>query len=116
MLYYQNGSEDTDLSAADLRTGLHTALDKLGRRKKVLAVPPDITRFYSRAGELTEMAWEYFGPAMTDVLPAIGTHFAMTAEEIAKMFGAVPGTSGRIEPTNGRWEKQRCGTRCALGR
>ena len=55
MLYYQNGHENADLSAADLRAGLHAALDKLGRRKKVLAVPPDITRFYSRAGELTEM-------------------------------------------------------------
>jgi len=96
MLYYENGNENADLSAEDMRAGLHAALEKLGRRKKVLAVPPDITRLYSRAGELTEMAWEYFGPAMTDVLPAIGTHFAMTEEEIAKMFGAVPSKLFRV--------------------
>ena len=56
MLYYNRGSENDNLTADDLRQGLYLALEKLGGRKKVLAVPPDITRFYSRAGELTEMA------------------------------------------------------------
>ncbi len=56
-------------------------------RKKVLAVPPDFTRFHSKAGELTEMAWEYYGDRLTDVLPALGTHKAMTDHQIATMFG-----------------------------
>ena len=87
MLYYSRGSQDDHLSAEDLRKGLYEALDKLGARKKVLALPPDITRFYSRAGELTRDAWRYYGAALTDILPALGTHFPMTAGEIRRMFG-----------------------------
>ncbi len=90
MLYYRRGSESDHLSGEDLRRGLCEALDKLGKRKKVLALPPDITRFYSRAGELTRYAWQYYGEALTDILPAVGTHFAMTADEIRRMFGDVP--------------------------
>jgi nickel-dependent lactate racemase len=56
----------------------------------VLAVPPDITRYHSKAGLLTEYAWEYYGERLRDVLPALGTHAAMTRREIARMFGAVP--------------------------
>jgi len=58
MLYYARGDINSNLTAEDLKQGLCEALDKLGPRKKVLAVPPDITRFYSRAGELTRMAWQ----------------------------------------------------------
>jgi len=90
MLYYRRGRESDNLSAEDLRQGLFEALDKLGRRRKVLALPPDITRFYSRAGELTRYARQYYGEALTDILPAVGTHFAMTEPEIRRMFGDVP--------------------------
>jgi len=90
MLYYSRGSENDNLSADDLKRGLYEALDKLGARRKVLALPPDITRFHSRAGELTRFAWQYYGDALTDILPAIGTHFAMTEAEIERMFGDVP--------------------------
>jgi nickel-dependent lactate racemase len=90
MLYYARGDINSNLTAEDLKAGLYQALDKLGRRKKVLAVPPDITRFYSRAGELTQMAWQYYGTTMTDILPALGTHFVMTEAEIKRMFGNTP--------------------------
>ena len=90
MLLYKRGSEDDILSREDLNAGLYEALDKLGKRKKVLAVPPDITRFYSRAGELTFMAWQYYGNRLTDVLPAVGTHSPMTEDEIRKMYGQTP--------------------------
>ena len=90
MLYYSKGSRDENFSADDLQTGLREALDKIGQRQKVLAIPPDITRFYSRAGELTKMAWEYYKDTMTDILPALGTHFPMTQEEITRMFGDIP--------------------------
>ncbi len=90
MLYYSKGSRDENFSADDLQTGLREALGKIGQRQKVLAIPPDITRFYSRAGELTKMAWEYYKDTMTDILPALGTHFPMTQEEITRMFGDIP--------------------------
>jgi len=90
MLYYKRGSINEDLSADDLKQGLFAALDAIGAKNKILAIPPDITRFYSRAGELTNLAWQYYGDKMTDVLPALGTHFAMTPEEITRMFGDMP--------------------------
>jgi len=87
---YSKGGKNANLSADDLRKGLLEALGKLGQKKKILAIPPDITRFYSRAGELTEMAWEYYGDTITDILPALGTHCPMTEAEIKRMFGKIP--------------------------
>jgi nickel-dependent lactate racemase len=96
MIYFQRGNENENLTAAELNEGLCAALDMLGSKKKVLAIPPDITRFYSRAGLLTEFAWKYCGEAMTDILPALGTHFAMTDTEIGRMFGDIPHDLFRI--------------------
>lgn len=90
MIYYSRGSEKETLSHEDLKNGLTDALQKLGQRKKVLALPPDFTRFHSRAGELTKYAWEYYGDKLTDILPAIGTHFPMTQNEITEMFDDIP--------------------------
>ena len=93
MLYYARGGRDENLSNDDLREGLYAALDalsKAGQPQRVLAVPPDITRFHSRAGYLTEQAWRYYGERLTDVLPALGTHFPMTADEIKQMYGNTP--------------------------
>ena len=59
MIYYQIGSPQTSLSRDDLKRGLNEAMDKLGERHRVIAVPPDYTRLPSKAGELTEIAWEY---------------------------------------------------------
>lgn len=78
------------MSADDLRTALFSALDAIGARSRVLAVPPDFTRFHSQAGVLTELAWKYYGDRLTDVLPALGTHKAMTDSEIATMYGDTP--------------------------
>ncbi len=90
MIYYEKGSTDIELSSDDLKTGLFEALNKLGAKHKVLAIPPDYTRLPSRAGELTEYAWQYYGHALTDVLPALGTHSPMTDHQIAHMFGTLP--------------------------
>jgi len=96
MIYYQKGSESTVLSDADLQSGLFEALDQLGNKQKVLAIPPDYTRFHSKAGELTTFTYEYFKDKLTDVLPALGTHNAMTAEEIDHMFKGVPSSLFRV--------------------
>ena len=96
MIYFEKGGKDLELSRDDIREGLNLALDRLGSRKKVLAVPPDITRAHSLAGPITEMAWEYFGDNMTDILPALGTHAPMTPAEIKKMYGATPASLFRI--------------------
>ena len=96
MLYYKRGSSTDVLTADDLKKGLFEALDKMGAKNKVLALPPDFTRFHSHAGELTNYTWQYFGDKLTDVMPALGTHFAMTDEEIKEMFGDVPANLFRV--------------------
>ncbi len=81
------------MSPEEFRAGLYEALDKLEKirpRKKVLAVPPDFTRFHSKAGELTDMTFEYYGDRLTDVLPALGTHKPMSESELATMYPKTP--------------------------
>ena len=96
MIYYQNGSTTNNLSREDLESGLREAFGKLGEKRKVLAIPPDYTRLPSRAGELTEISWEYYGDRLTDILPALGTHTPMTGEQIAHMFGKTPADRIRV--------------------
>lgn len=89
-LFFGAGSATTEMSPSDIRSNLFSALDKLGKRNKVLAVPPDFTRMHSQSGVLTELAWDYYGDKLTDVLPALGTHKPMSDHEIATMFGETP--------------------------
>lgn len=71
----------------DLLTG---ALQKLGLRSRVLAVPPDLTRIHSQAGVLTQMAHQYYGDRLAAVLPALGTHAPLRPDQIRHMFGDIP--------------------------
>lgn len=89
-LLSESTSETQELSSAEMRTSLFRALDALGPRRKVLAIPPDFTRYHSRAGELTAFAREYYGDRLTHVLPALGTHAPMTDGQIHCMFHGVP--------------------------
>ncbi len=93
MIYFQKGGENSILTDIDLKESLIEALKKLGSGKKldkVLIIPPDFTRFHSKAGILTSIAYEYFGNKLTDILPALGTHTPMTESEIDKMFPGMP--------------------------
>jgi nickel-dependent lactate racemase len=90
MIFFEKGSPDSALSHEDLRQGLFAALDLLGSKKKVLAIPPDYTRLPSNAGILTSFVFEYFQKKLTDILPALGTHTPMTDGQIEHMFPGVP--------------------------
>lgn len=96
MIYFKQGSENAVLTSKDLEVGIISALDKLGVRKKVLVVPPDCTRFHSRAGELTSYIYRYYKENLRDILPALGTHSPMTDSQIEEMFKAVPGSLFRV--------------------
>jgi nickel-dependent lactate racemase len=96
MIYYQSGSENTVLSPNDLEYGVYSALVKIGPRKKVLVVPPDFTRFHSRAGDITTLIYNYYRENLKDVLPALGTHSPMTGKEISEMYKGVPEDLFRI--------------------
>jgi nickel-dependent lactate racemase len=74
--------------AERLLDGLLAGLGKLDR---VLLLPPDFTRFHSGAGELTSLIYARLSKRATvEVLPALGTHAPMTAEDVQTMFPGIP--------------------------
>jgi nickel-dependent lactate racemase len=89
-LHCATGSETTDLTSAQLDSLLSESLAKLGPRNRVLAIPPDASRLHSRAGDLTRLAWRYYGDRLQAVLPALGTHTPMGPSQLEHMFGDVP--------------------------
>ena len=59
--------------------------------KKVLLLPPDFTRFYSNAGLITNYYYHaLIDHCEVDILPALGTHEAMSKEQCEEMFGDIP--------------------------
>lgn len=90
MLYFSRGSKTDVITPEEVRSILNGVFDKMGRKKRVLTIPPDFTRFNSYAGPITEMVYDYFGTALTDVMPALGTHVPMTESQINTMFGHTP--------------------------
>ncbi|MBP87136.1 MAG: D-mannonate epimerase [Planctomycetaceae bacterium] len=89
-IFFAEGSSTTELSDEQLRSGLESAFSQLGDRQRVLAIPPDFTRFNSRAGLLTCMTHDYFGDQLTDVMPALGTHVSMPECQLKRMFPSLP--------------------------
>ena len=96
MLYFARGSASDIISPAEVRSALYGVFDNLGPRKRVLAIPPDFTRFNSYAGPLTAMADDYYGEALTDIMPALGTHSPMTPSQIEEMFPGVSPEKFRV--------------------
>lgn len=96
MLYYARGSKTDNISPDEVRSILKEVFDGMGIKKRVVAIPPDFTRFNSYAGPITEMAYDYFQDALTDVMPALGTHTPMTDEQISAMFGHTPKNLFRV--------------------
>lgn len=84
------GSEHTNLAEAEIRDLVRGYLDQLGPRRKVLIVPPDHTRLHSRAGLITSAIRDYYGDAVAGILPALGTHRPMSADELDLMFPGIP--------------------------
>lgn len=61
------------------------------RPKRVLLLPPDITRMHSGVGRMTEMLYRHFAEeAEVFVIPTLGQHVPHTPEENQVMFGSIP--------------------------
>ena len=75
-LFFAVGSPETELSEAQIREGLYTALrhlDASRERRRVLAVPPDFTRMHSQSGVLTEYGERVLSASrLVDVLTSAG--------------------------------------------
>ncbi len=99
------GLDDTALLAA-IRISMKN-LNAYGRDpkaglKKVLLIPPDLTRMHSGAGKITALYYELLkDTCQVDVMPALGTHDPMNERECRDFFGeSVP--SDRILVHNWR--------------
>jgi len=90
MIYYQSGSENTIITPGELKHGIFSALEKLGSKKKVLAIPPDQSRIHSKAGDITSLLYRYYGKNLSDILPALGTHVPMERQQTEEMFRDIP--------------------------
>ena len=100
MLLSGKGAPCLDLSGEEadalFSQALSKALEKAKGTGPVLILPPDITRFYSQAGFLTGVAARELGGRLGAVMPALGTHMAMTDGELRRMFPDTPVEKFRV--------------------
>jgi nickel-dependent lactate racemase len=89
-LFLQHARPERILSPQELKELTVGSLRMLGARRKVLAVPPDRTRLHSRAGEITEYVYSYYGANLKAILPALGTHARMESPDLDRMFSGIP--------------------------
>ena len=82
------GSADSVITDEELAKLVLSVMPE--NRKKICVVPPDMTRFHSKAGVITNALCRHYGEAVTDVIPALGTHVPMTDEQLDTMYGEVP--------------------------
>jgi nickel-dependent lactate racemase len=94
MDFLHEGSPTTVIDESHAARLVDSLLEQLRRRgplRRVLLLPPDITRIHSWAGFLTCLLYERLrNDAEVAILPATGTHFPMTDAEIERMFPGVP--------------------------
>jgi len=91
MMYFAEGKADATISLTRISELTDTLLGKLGKLDRVLLLPPDFTRYHSYAGEIVSLIYEKLkNRSHIGIMPAVGTHTAMTAEEISIMFPGIP--------------------------
>lgn len=80
------------LDREQIEDALRASIEELkGTLSKVLLIPPDFTRMYSGAGEITAVYYRLLksqnSNCIVDILPALGTHRPMSREEALAFFG-----------------------------
>lgn len=88
---YLIAQTDAGLTKEEIKSALLKSLE--GRNlKKVLILPPDFTRFHSGAGYITNVYYHALTEkgVQVDIMPALGTHVAMTEAQWNAMFGDIP--------------------------
>jgi len=94
MEFLHEGSGQTVIDEARAKHHVQALLAQLRQRgplRRVLILPPDMTRLHSWAGFLTcELYEQLHRVAEVAILPAVGTHLAMSADELTHMFPGVP--------------------------
>ena len=99
--------EADSISRPEVEQMCQRLLDEARRRlnirdfRRVLLLPPDLTRAHSGAGWITETLYKLL-PKSCDihVIPTLGQHEPHTREQNAQMFGSIP--HERIHPHDWR--------------
>lgn len=82
--------EKKDISREEMENQFDVFISKIShfKIKNILIVPPDITRYYSMAGTITQTLYTKLSEKYNvDIMPALGTHAKMSEQDIKKMFG-----------------------------
>lgn len=91
--------EGQALGEAEIRGAVRRLLEEARTRvlagkkrdlRRVLLLPPDLTRAHSGAGRITEMLYEELAGCEVAVIPTLGQHRPHTEEENRWMFGKIP--------------------------
>ena len=84
-----DGSPERTISQVELEQHLEYLVENWIVKpnvQRLLLLPPDHTRLFSLAGPITAWLYRRLGQQMTvDVMPALGTHKAMSAEKCETM-------------------------------
>jgi len=87
--------EGEALTEAQIQGAVDRTLEEARKRinrdlKRVLLLPPDLTRAHSGAGKITEMFYKALPDAHVEVIPTLGQHVPHTEAENKWMFGSIP--------------------------
>ena len=82
---------ETGLTKEEIKAALLQSLE--GRTlRNMLILPPDFTRFHSNAGFITNVYYHALTDigVNVDIMPALGSHVAVTKQQWDAMFGDIP--------------------------
>jgi nickel-dependent lactate racemase len=87
--------EGEALGEAEIRGAVTRLLEEARKRikgdlKRILLLPPDLTRAHSGAGRITEMLYKGLAGCEVAVIPTLGQHRPHTEAENRWMFGSIP--------------------------
>src|ERR1700753_1631184 len=83
------------LSESQIREAVERTLEEARKRikkdlKRVLLLPPDLTRAHSGAGRITELLYQALPGAHVEVIPTLGPHVSHTEADNTWVFGSIP--------------------------
>ena len=80
--------EKQNISDGEVFAALDRSVAGIGKASRILLIPPDITRLHSLAGMISFFYYNRLkNECEIDILPALGTHDPMTAQEVREFFG-----------------------------
>lgn len=83
-------NREKEINERELREIVGAVIEEYRPLKKILILPPDITRKYSMAGNITLTFYELLrNSCEVDIMPALGSHMPMTKDERLSMFGSL---------------------------